>query len=107
MNKAIIIDAKNREIREEIIPEDRLEFLQKSVEGYIERAITLPNGDDVYVNEEGLLINFDYGFHIKGGHQIFFGNGIVIGDDDIEMKSTIEQIKDWVIFAKKRDDKNE
>lgn len=103
--KAIIIDAKNREIREETIPEDRLKFLQECVEGYIERAITLPNGDDVFVNEEGLLISFDYGFYIRGGHQIFAGNGVVVGDDDVELSSSVEQINDWVVFAKKRDTK--
>ncbi len=62
-----------------------LEHLQAIVGGRIERAMTLENGDEVYVNEEGLMSNGPIYFcNIKGAHQPFAGTAFIIGpvDDD-------------------------
>lgn len=80
--RAIVIDAKNKEIREEQYdPKKGLEYMQKCVGGYIERGHTFKNGDEIYVNEEGLLEGLEYGFEIKGAHQPFLGNGVVVSTD--------------------------
>ena len=57
-----------------------LEDMQKLVGGLIERAYELEDGHEIYVNEEGLFDNsIDYGFFVKGGHQVYVGNGFLIG----------------------------
>jgi len=97
--RAILIDAKNMEIREVEI-DGSLESLQKAVGGLIETAMYLENGDVMFVNEDGLAL-FDYFFEITGGHQPFAGNGIVVGDDgnggERSCNSTVEgiELKVW------------
>ncbi len=98
--RAIIIDATAREIREVEI-EGKLEDLQKAVGGYIEWATELDNGDNVYVDEEGLLKGYQCFFDI-GAHQPFAGNAIVVNrDEDGETaaaRSDVEEIRGKVKF---------
>lgn len=101
--RAIVIDAKKREVREEEFdPAKGLEFLQKCVGGYIERGRELRNGDSVFVNEEGLLEGLDFGFYIEGAHQPFVGSGVVVNHDEdgetIAAKSPLTMIKAMVQF---------
>lgn len=94
--RIIIIDAKNREIREEFHSGDSLKILQTAVGGYIERAVTLENGDDVYVNEEGLLRLQEEQFRHCFAMQVddfapyvalpFVGNAVIVGTQEIETK---------------------
>lgn len=80
--RALFIDSKKREVRTGYV--DGLDGMQKAVCGYIERAYTLENGDDVFVNEEGLLgIPEDF-FYIEGAHQPFAGNAVIVGASDEE-----------------------
>lgn len=79
---AYYIDAKARKIKAVVIPRT-LEALQEAVGGYIEAAHRFENEDVVYVNEEGLLrdpLPADW-FCVKGAHQPFAGNGIMVGQD--------------------------
>ncbi len=56
--------------------------MQKLVGGLIERAHILDNGDEVYVNEEGMLGDPREFFSIHGAHQFFAGNAFIIGAPD-------------------------
>jgi hypothetical protein len=75
--RAIFIDAKNKSVTEIAI--SQLEDLQSAVEGYIEIGVKFASTDVLFVNEEGLLRGFDYGFYIEGCNQMFIGNGIIVG----------------------------
>lgn len=55
--KAVVVDPFKKEVRIRMI-DSSLQGLQKEVRGPIERAAELPNGDTVYVNENGLLQNY-------------------------------------------------
>jgi len=82
--------------------------MQECVGGYIERAGTLPNGDDVYVDEEGLLKlgqkGIFEGFTFKDAFQDWYaGNGLIIGADPLtgenqDAESTLAQLSEWVTF---------
>jgi hypothetical protein len=78
--KAIIIDATKQEIRETEI-DGKLAALQGAVGGMIE-LVELPEGADLFVNEEGLLNGTQAFFSYEGAHQPFAGNGIICGHDD-------------------------
>lgn len=103
--KAIVINAQTRTISEVTI-ENTLEAKQAIVGGLIERATTLPNGDDVYVNEEGLFL-FDRFFYLTGEYSPFAGNAVVVGHDGqgnaVDAKSKREDFDDQIIFMGKDD----
>ncbi len=92
--KAIFINARLRVAMEMQI--DGLADMQALVGGRIERATTLPNGDDVYVNEEGLLGRPEFFFDI-GAHQPFAGSAIVVREQG-ELRSTLNYINKQVKF---------
>jgi len=100
-SRAILIDAKNRIIKPIVI--SNLKDMQNAVGGYIERAHTHKN-NDFYVDEEGLLKRYEYGFSIIGAHQPFFvGNGLVIGIDyntcdNTNTTLTIDEVKRMITF---------
>jgi len=95
--KAIRIDAKNQTISM-IDIEKGLATLQEHVGGYIEAALYFPDGDVMYVNEEGLLNNPEH-FQFWPKHKrMFAGDGIIVGSDDegndIDTTLTIKDIED-------------
>ncbi len=95
MKRVIIIDAKNKEIREGTV--ETLEDMQVLVGGLIEVVGPLSNGDDLFADEEGLFKGYEYGFAIGGGVKIL-GSGFVIGEVDPEgdsrdCKSTVESVR--------------
>ncbi len=97
--RVIVINAAARLIHEEEV-ENTLEALQRIVGGNIERAMTLENGDEVFVNEEGLLSHPTNFFTIDGGHQPFAGDAFVIGAADDDGESThAESSVDEIIVA--------
>lgn len=76
--KVLFIDARQRTIVETTI--DSLEDMQKLVGGLIERAYEFDDGNEIYVNEEGLFdSSLNFGFFVQGGHQVYIGNGFLIG----------------------------
>lgn len=75
--RVVVIDTQNRKIYESEI--STLKDMQKIVSGYVERGFTLENGDEVYVNEDGLNDETLKAFYIEGAHQPFAGNAFVIG----------------------------
>jgi Domain of unknown function (DUF3846) len=101
IKKVIIIDTMNKEILGGEITS--LEDAQRIVGGLIERGATLENGDEVYVNEEGLFNSALKPFYIQGAHQPFVGNAYVIGrvtstGNNRSAKSTVEEIRSIVKF---------
>lgn len=80
--RAIKINSTTKEIQEiEIDDTDTLSGMQAAVGGYIESAHELDNGDTIYVNEEALLCSPQDFFEVKGGHQPFAGNAIILSHD--------------------------
>ena len=77
--KAILIDAKNQQVRYDD-NKGQLEDLYRVMGvDMIEIAEHWKNGDTLYVDEEGLINGTDYGFEING-HQ-YVGNGLIYGLD--------------------------
>lgn len=74
--KAILIDAKKREVLE-IETTGDLADLQKLVGGYIELVRVIPD-EDLYVNEEGLLHGEKHFFRVDGFDQWLAGNGVIL-----------------------------
>lgn len=78
--KVIAIDARNCRVFDAMVV--NLESMQALVNGRIEPAIELKNGDEVYVNEDGLAdSSIDYGFRLNGSN-LLVGNGFIIGGID-------------------------
>lgn len=102
--RVIKIDSVNKTVSEvELNDEDSLKGLQAIVEGLIEVAHELPNGDTLFVNEEGLMYSPMHFFEIKGGHQPFAGNGVIAGYDfesgeSTDAESAASQIRAMVTF---------
>lgn len=102
--KIIIIDSKNKNIYESEYSD--LSDLQKIVDGHIEFAHQIDiknNTDTVFVNEDGLLCDPKNFFTIKGGHQPFAGNAVIVGTNmkngkSVDISSTLDEIKSMVNF---------
>ena len=81
--KAFLIDAAERQIREVeyvVSPMESPLSLQSHIGGFIETAYGWPDGDTLFVDEEGLLKPQLYFFRISTRpDQPFAGNGIVVG----------------------------
>lgn len=61
------------------------EDIQKLIGGYFERAWTLRNGDEVFVNDNGLNEENPLFFTVMGSpHAAYAGNGVVLGKVDEE-----------------------
>lgn len=82
-----------------------LKDLQKFVGGYIERArFWSDTGDNLFVNEEGLIHQTGTWFLIEGNQQPLAGNGILVGreiDDEgntADPAITLEQLTKLVRF---------
>ena len=102
--RVIKIDAENKIVIEmEIEESDKLSKMQAVVGGLIEIAYELDNNDTVFVNEEGLFCDPKNFFEIKGGHQPFAGNGIVVGHnpktgDSKSVESSLADIQARIKF---------
>jgi hypothetical protein len=104
--RVLIINSEDRTITEGEI--SSLQDAQAIVGGYIERATTFANGDELYVNEEGLLNSPQFFFNILGGHQPFAGNAYIIGAVDGEGENLgavtkVDEAKYWVQFITRTD----
>lgn len=99
--RVLFINSEKREITETTV--SCLEDMQKLVGGYIERAHIFENGDEVYVNEEGLLLAMNFFFRIRDGHQPFAGNAYVIGQvtpsgNNRSAITTVEELRKQLQF---------
>lgn len=82
--RALVINSDNREVHEIRLSSNESEQLyqaQKIVGGLIASAVQLPNGDTIFVNDEGLLTEPEHFFMVAGYPQPLAGNGILMGAD--------------------------
>jgi hypothetical protein len=105
MLRAIKIDVDKQTVYEVLIP-DTLEALYACLDcELVEIGSVLANGDEIYVDEEGLLKEprKDY-FMVLGMPQPLAGHGIVVGPDESELlsgdhaRSSVEDIQKMVRF---------
>ena len=97
----VVIDAKNKKITVEERPKkESLEFMQGCVGGYIERGMDLENGDELFIDEEGLFKGYDFGFSINGSR--FVGSGVLSAStktgDTASAKSEVQSLQSEVEF---------
>jgi hypothetical protein len=100
--KVWIIDSDKREIRAGTVR--NLEDCQKIVGGLICFAHRLPNGDTLFVNDEGLLGQPQHFFYLKGAPNVFALNGYLIGpaddngnDTDVQLPiETLQMLVKWL-----------
>jgi hypothetical protein len=109
--RALHIDAAARTVTEVETPEPRavdharLRELQRLVGGLIAYAWTFPNGDTLFVDDEGLLKQPEHFFRVCGCPQEFFaGNGVVVGKAtragyDTAAVSTTDELRALLRFA--------
>jgi hypothetical protein len=73
-----------------------LKDMQAHVGGYIELAQRFPQGDVLYVDEEGLLKNYKTAFRLPSS-QWFMGNGLICGTiQDKERHAPVGHIQTYV-----------
>lgn len=101
--KAILIDATNQTVTEVEIEKGLRAIYGVMGVSMIEAATYLPNGDVIYVDEEGTFgMNSESRFFDIGAHSPFVGNGLVVGTgrdgDSVSSKSTVEEIRNLVKF---------
>lgn len=100
---ALLIDAQKKEISQ--VEYRSLEDLHKLLGGYIELAYAWPNGDVLYVDEEGLLKQPQRYFRISvRPDQPLGGNGVLVGPEIGDTSNTepptmtVEQLRKLVRF---------
>lgn len=101
MKKVIFINTKDGKIEETTV--NGLADMQRLVGGRIERAFTFRNGDELYVNEEGLFESPTYFFEVAQAHQPFAGNAYVIGGansrgDNTDVKQSLIDLGQLLLF---------
>jgi hypothetical protein len=101
--RAILINPIDHTVKEtDIIPS--VSAMQEAVGGgYFELATTFANGDDLFVNEEGLALFSDY-FDI-GAHQPFAGPGLILSHSEASgasrpAVSSVKDIEDQIVWLK-------
>lgn len=108
--RAIKIDSNLQVITE--YENTGLKSLQSAVGGLIATAYHFPNGDTLFVDDEGLLKEPDCFFTVKDSEptenlledeQLFAGNGVIVGaadsdGNDTPAKSTLSEAAKFVTF---------
>jgi hypothetical protein len=109
MKKGILIDVQNRTITEVEVTKDSNDSELQSMYNHIKcemvDCVSLNNGNDVWVDEEGLqrLTPFSTFFKIEGYHEFLSSNGLVLGydnetGDSSDTTLTIDDVKSKVTF---------
>ena len=106
--KAIFIDSKNREVKEVQITGDLQSCYETIGCGMVECALYFDDHDSIMVDEEGLFNQeCNEFFFVKGGHQPFAGNGLVVGTANMgeatDTKITLDEVKSKVKFMDRFD----
>lgn len=106
--KAILIDAKNREVKEVEITGDLESWYETIGCQMVECALYFDEHDSIMVDEEGLFNSeCNEFFFVNGGHQPFAGNGLVVGTDDmgeaVDTKISLDEVKSKVKFMDRFD----
>lgn len=82
--QALLIDPANQTVTTVELPDtgDKLPAIYKHLQCDTFDAATLPNGDTVYVDDEGLLKPLQHFFAVRGMPEPFAGRGLVVGTDN-------------------------
>lgn len=104
MISAIWINSRGMKVEPVELPDNRhedaqLAALQKLVGGFIE-SVYLPNGDILFVDEDGHRHDTGHWFRLDG-LQPMLGNGVIVGRHDPHLAnahSTAEQVRARVTF---------
>lgn len=101
LKRVVIINSETQQVTEDEI--SGLEDMQKIVGGRIERAFIIDNGDEIYVNEEGLLRGSNFFCEMVNKDFILFGNAIIVGavtptGANRDALSTTEEIREQINF---------
>lgn len=104
--RTIHINAETKTVAE--VEAGTLADFQKLVGGLIERGCELENGDEVFVNEEGLLGSPKHFFYITGAHQPFAGNGYITGaptrtGNTSDAVSDLDWVRDIIMWLTPKD----
>lgn len=108
----LLIDTKNQSIKEITIDETKNKLHQYYDHigcDIIGVGTSLPNGDSVYVDDEGLFnLCVDSTFFQIGNGQPLCGNGLVVGlnhdtGTSISCKTTLQELKELVTFVSPED----
>lgn len=105
--KCILIDVKNKEVKEVILDKEKKTIKQWYEHigcDMVETGTWIDETNSIMVDEEGLLkLKHDSMFFTyKGGHQPFCGNGLVVGcnneGESVSTTLTVEYVKERVKF---------
>lgn len=100
--KAILIDSKNREVKQIEIGKGIDEMYKVLECECFTIATYLPKEDAIFVDDEGLMNGTDMFFTYEGAHQPFAGNGLIMGCDDMgeseDCKVDLTEVKNKVKF---------
>lgn len=100
--KAILINAKTKEVKEIEIGKDYKEIYKHLECQYFTIGTYLDKQDAIFVDDEGLMNGTDEFFTFEGAHQPFAGNGLIMGSDDegesTDCKIQIDEVKNKVAF---------
>ena len=104
--KAVKIDSKEKTITD--IDVNGLPDLQAIVGGLIATALIFPNGDTLFVDDEGLFKNPENFFEHSDGYQPFAGNGVLVGThpkngEVLGVLTTAEQLTPKITFLDRLD----
>jgi len=101
--KAILIDSKNKTVTEVKISGDLQSIYKIMGVDMIEVATYLSDEDCIYCDEEGMMKSLGHFFEVKGAHQPFAGNGLVVGTSDdgdtASTKMSVEDVRPFVSFT--------
>lgn len=98
--KPILIDAKNRAVK--IMPEAEysLDQIRTAIGCQWITMAALPSGDEIVLDDEGLINGQENYFWFEGCNQPFAGNGLVVGPPDDDGDSTNPTITAFEIASK-------
>lgn len=103
--RVLVIDPEARTVTEAEVTD--LRSMQLIVRGLIERALIFENGDELYVNEEGLFHTPNYFFEVKGFPVALCGRAYVIGsvtpsgNNRASTKFSVDELKKEIRFLGK------
>lgn len=101
-HKAILIDTSAFEVSEVEIGQDSTSDIYAALKCELFDVVTLPNGDGVYIDDEGLLNDPQRFFAIIGLTPILAGNGLIMGVDDegasVDPKYDLNYIRDHIVW---------
>ena len=104
--KAILIDSKKKTVTEITIDENAEALLEEWYKHInceiVEVAHDISDHDSILVDEEGFFKSPTHFFTYNGAHQLFAGNGLIVGRNEdgetVDCEITLEEATQNVLF---------